>query len=133
MLQLVYISSSREAVSAAELQRILAASRRNNGRDGITGLLFFDGKRFLQALEGEADKVVAAFERIRDDARHSGVVVLSRREIAEREFGDWAMASRGAPHEEDAMLARVAELAANAAPAVQATFNSFAQVRRRAA
>lgn len=133
MLQLVYISTSREEVSAAELQRILTASRRNNMRDGITGLLFFDGKRFLQALEGAPDKVTAAFARIREDARHSGVVVLSRREVEAREFGDWSMASRGAPAGEDAMLVRVADLVSNAAPAVQATFNSFAQVRRKAA
>lgn len=133
MLQLVYISTARDAVAASDLQRILATSRRNNGRDGITGLLFFDGKRFLQALEGAPERVTAAFERIRDDRRHAGVVVLSRREVESREFGDWSMASRGLPAQEDAMIAHVAALVANSAPAVQATFNSFAQVRRKAA
>lgn len=133
MLQLVYISTAREAVPAAELQRILATSRRNNARDRISGLLFFDGMRFLQALEGEPEKVVAAYERIRADKRHMGLVVLSRREVETREFGDWSMESRGAPHAEDAMLQRVADLAGNASPTVQATFTSFAQVRSRAA
>lgn len=133
MLQLTYISTAREAVSAGDLQRILATSRRNNARDGITGLLFFDGKRFMQALEGEDDRVAAAFNRIKGDPRHAGVVVLSRREVEEREFGPWSMESRGAPLHDDKMLARLAQLVENAAPAVQATFNSFAQVRRAAA
>ena len=133
MLQLVYISTARGAVTAADLQRILAASRRNNGRDGVSGLLFFDGLRFLQALEGEEGAVTTAFERIRADPRHSGVVVLSRREVATREFGDWAMASRTALEGKSQMLDRVAALVADASPMVQATFTSFAEIRRKAA
>ena len=133
MLQLVYISSARGHVTAAELQRILQVSRRNNARDAITGLLFFDGTRFLQALEGDPDRVVAAFERIKADPRHLGVVTLSRREIDAREFGPWAMASRVSLEGDSAMLDRVSQLVADASPAVQATFNSFAQVRARAA
>jgi hypothetical protein len=133
MLQLVYISTARGAVSAADLQRILLVSRRNNTREGITGLLFFDGMRFLQALEGDPARVVAAYARIASDARHRGVVELSRREIDDREFGRWAMASRTAMEGESAMLDRVAELVADASPTVQATFTGFAQIRRKAA
>ena len=133
MLQLVYISTARGAVTAYDLQRILGASRRNNARDGISGLLFFDGVRFLQALEGDAEAVTAAFERIKPDPRHGGVVVLSRREVAAREFGDWAMASRTALEGESEMLDRVAALVADASPMVQATFTSFAEIRRKAA
>ena len=133
MLQLVYISTARGRVTAADLQRILGASRRNNGRDGISGLLFFDGVRFLQALEGDPEAVTTAFERIKADPRHAGVVVLSRREVAAREFGDWAMASRTALEGESEMLDRVAALVAEASPAVQATFTSFAEIRRKAA
>lgn len=133
MLQLVYISTARATVTAAELQRILAASRRNNGRDGITGLLFFDGMRFLQALEGEPEVITHAFNRICADDRHRAVVTLSRREIDAREFGPWAMASRVTLEGDSDMLQRVAALVADASPAVQATFNSFAQVRRFAA
>ena len=133
MLQLVYISTARDKVMASDLQRILGVSRRNNARDAITGLLFFDGVRFLQALEGDPDAVTTAFERIRVDPRHSGVVVLSRREVDGREFGDWAMASRTALEGESEMLKRVADLVAEASPAVQATFTSFAEIRRKAA
>ena len=78
MLQLVYISS---AVGKPDVGAILAVSRRNNARDDVTGLLYADGVRFLQALEGPADKVEAAFARIGADPRHRAVVVLSRRTV----------------------------------------------------
>ena len=132
MLQLLYISTAQGTVSATDVFRILADYRRNNGRSDITGFLYSDGKRFLQALEGNAAEVEETFERIRADKRHSGVVVLSRRTIEAREFGEWAMESRGAPGNDDAVLRRVNMLVANASPTVQATFNSFAQVRRAA-
>ncbi|WP_375404741.1 BLUF domain-containing protein [uncultured Sphingomonas sp.] len=133
MLQLVYISTARGQVMASDIQRILGASRRNNTRDGISGLLFFDGVRFLQALEGEEAAVTTTYERIHTDPRHSGVVVLSRREVPTREFGQWAMASRTALEGESAMLERVGALVADASPIVQATFTSFAEIRRKAA
>ena len=47
--QLVYISTATPG-TAVDPAPILTASRRNNARDRITGLLWFDGKRFLQAL-----------------------------------------------------------------------------------
>ncbi|WP_374296820.1 BLUF domain-containing protein [Sphingomonas sp.] len=131
MRQLVYISTVRTGVSV-DAAAILAASRRNNARANVTGLLFFDGKRFLQALEGEDAVVDATFTRIRGDARHHALVVLSDRDVATRGFGEWAMAYR-APGENDADgLARIAALTANASASVQATFESFARIKRAA-
>ena len=45
MRQLVYISSVRKQADV-DPAVILAQSRRNNARARVTGLLFFDGKRF---------------------------------------------------------------------------------------
>jgi hypothetical protein len=91
MLQLVYISTSRLAQTAALLEDILAASRRNNGRSGVTGLLVAGGRRFLQALEGPSAAVLATYERIKADPRHHAIVLLSSHTVAARSFGDWAM------------------------------------------
>jgi hypothetical protein len=91
MLQLVYISTARQAPSASELESILAVSRRNNGRCGVTGLLVAGGRRFLQALEGPEDAVLATFARIQADARHFALVRLACTPIAEQCFGDWSM------------------------------------------
>ena len=132
MLQLVYVSSATPGQPVGDPAAILALSRANNSRDGITGLLYSDGTRFLQALEGPADKVEQAFARIKADPRHRAVVILSRRDIEAREFGDWAMAHRLPGGDADLFIERIARLSANAAPNVKATFEGFAKVRRAA-
>jgi hypothetical protein len=132
MLQLVYVSSVRPGAQDVDTAKILATSRANNARDSITGLLYSDGTRFLQALEGPADKVQAAYTRIKADPRHRAVVMLSERQIEAREFGDWAMAHKTPGSDEQAFIDRVSALSATASPNVRATFESFAQVRRGA-
>ncbi|HEX8302578.1 BLUF domain-containing protein [Sphingomonas sp.] len=131
MLQLVYVSSAnrREAPDPAS---ILAVSRGNNRRDGITGMLYSDGTRFLQVLEGPDERVEAAYARIQADPRHRAIVILSRRAIDAREFGEWEMAHHAPGGDADAFIERIAELAANASSDIRATFEGFAKVRRAA-
>jgi hypothetical protein len=131
MRQLVYISSVRKQADV-DPPVILAQSRRNNARARVTGLLFFDGKRFLQALEGDDATVDATFARIQADGRHHALVVLSNRTIETREFGEWAMAYKAPDEEGGDPLDRISALTANADPAVRATFAGFAKVRRAA-
>jgi len=130
--QLVYISTAVGGALPVDPGLILSASRRNNARARITGALWFDGKRFLQALEGEDEMVDATFRRIQADPRHRALVVLSSREIATREFGEWAMAYRDPREGGDDAVERIATLTAKAAPEVRATFESFARIRRAA-
>lgn len=132
MIQIVYISTAR-GDTHVERGHILLTSRRNNQRDGITGLLYDDGVRFLQVLEGDMSQVDAAYERIKADPRHRAVVVLSRRPIDTREFGDWAMASLSPGVEAGEVMDRVGRLVAGASDNVRATFESFARVRSAAA
>ena len=129
MLQLIYISS---AVGKPDHGDILAVSRRNNRRDGVTGLLYADGFRFLQALEGPEDRVEAAYERIKADKRHRAAVILSRRTIEAREFGEWEMAERSPGEHAEQFLVRVERLVAGADANVRATFDGLAQLRRAA-
>ena len=88
------IPGSPEAV-AADVRSILAASRRNNARDGVTGALLFSQGCFAQVLEGPLDAVERAFERIQCDERHSDVTVLQSEPITARDFPDWSMAFTG--------------------------------------
>jgi len=53
--------------------------------------LLFNGRNFLQLLEGEEAEVAALMNTITADPRHSGVSVLDRRTIAARTCPDWAM------------------------------------------
>ncbi|GAA0674111.1 hypothetical protein FHT00_001429 [Sphingomonas insulae] len=131
MRQLVYISSIKRDATI-DPATVLAQSRRNNARARITGLLFFDGKRFLQALEGDDAQVDATFARIQQDARHHALVILSDRTIGAREFGEWAMAYHAPGDDHAAALERIERLVAGADATVRATFESFARVRRAA-
>lgn len=132
MRQVLYISTANGAIAPTEADAILATSRRNNGGDGITGLLYFDGKRFLQALEGDTLAVDRALARIERDPRHRAIVVLSDREIATPEFGTWSMAYRAPGSDADGFIARVRDLVADASATVRATFTGFAETRRAA-
>lgn len=80
----------------AQMETILATSRRNNAPDGVGGVLMFNNGCFLQVLEGAFDAVSATFERIQRDERHDQVIVLEAGYADERCFADWSMAFVGA-------------------------------------
>ena len=92
MFQLVYISTARQPITPEMLEQILAASRRNNAREGITGLLVAGRRRFLQALEGPEQAVLDVYAGIKRDPRHHALVLLTGRPVEARAFGDWSMA-----------------------------------------
>lgn len=73
------------------LNGILATSRRNNARDGITGALICREDLYLQLLEGPRHLVTAAFARILHDPRHTEVINLLSGDIEARLFPEWAM------------------------------------------
>ena len=92
---LVYTSEytgSDEQIDA-DIADILAAARRNNVRNGITGVLFHHNRRFLQFIEGPKHSINLLLEKIGKDPRHSSVELLFDEIISERGFGDWSMDS----------------------------------------
>ena len=88
--QYLYISTA-PTLAREEVDAILATCARNNPARRITGLLLFNGRNFLQLLEGEEGAVAELMDTITADPRHSGVSVLDRRAIAARACPDWAM------------------------------------------
>ena len=83
------------ATYSAEIEAILAKSRVNNARDGITGGLLFNNGCFAQVLEGPVDAIEAAFERIQCDERHGDITMLEAGPISARDFPHWSMAFNG--------------------------------------
>lgn len=88
--QYLYISTAPD-LGRDEVDAILDSSSRNNPERGITGLLLYNGRNFLQLLEGEESTLVSLMTRIAHDPRHSGISMLGRKEIDERTCPDWAM------------------------------------------
>ena len=134
MLQLTYISTASRDITELAVNDILKSARRNNAAAGVTGLLLYDGKRFLQALEGEADAVNGIYQAIKADPRHRAVVLLSSGETDKRAFGNWAMAAQrvdAAPG--GSLVEQIDALTADVSDAsMRAQFRSFAQVRAAA-
>lgn len=88
--QLIYMSQPF-GFDGAILAGILTTARRNNPRYGITGALICRRDVYLQMIEGDAVPIDVLFERILADDRHLGVTLLSRIEVPNRVFPDWAM------------------------------------------
>lgn len=91
MRRLVYVSRSCTGNSPSEVDRIVLEAKPRNAAAGVTGLLWFDGENFAQALEGEHDDVARTMNRIEADARHTDVTIVSDYAVAGRVFGSWTM------------------------------------------
>ena len=92
MLSLLYVSTSINLLSDEELVDILKVSRENNKALDITGLLLYKGGNFMQVLEGPDEVVNSLYEKIKIDARHKDVTVISSEQISARQFPAWEMA-----------------------------------------
>ena len=91
LISLTYVSASSELYNKNELMDILEASRRNNPKYNITGMLLYRSGYFIQALEGEERDVDAIYEKIKQDPRHQNILVVQKEAIEERAFGEWSM------------------------------------------
>lgn len=89
--RLTYASRATDALTANDIEQILDSSRRNNGRAGVTGILMFSSREFLQCLEGSREAINQTYNRILGDPRHTEIQVLDCREIDRRLFPDWGM------------------------------------------
>ena len=127
----IYTSSAAPGFTLADLQDVLAVSRRNNARWHLTGVLLFEGGTFLQVVEGPAWPVERALTRIRADDRHGGMDVLSDITTSRRYFPDWAMGSREVDGEAAFTLSEAemqARLADDAPKVVRVMIRTFFRV-----
>ncbi|WP_300395688.1 BLUF domain-containing protein [Henriciella sp.] len=91
MYRLAYVSTADDDLSAYDLQDILEAAIRNNGKVGVSGTVLFNGLNFLQILEGPEAAVENIYARICMDERHAHVVTIFRESGVRRCFDDSPM------------------------------------------
>lgn len=96
--ELVYVSLANHEFSDQELCKLLEDSRARNRGRGITGLLIYRAREFMQLIEGEEADVMALYERIERDPRHGQLHRIWDGSISTRSCGSWAMAF-AQPHE----------------------------------
>jgi len=91
LFRLIYASRAAEALTPVDHEQILGSSRRNNGKAGVTGVLAFGTRDFLQCLEGSREAVNATYSRILGDPRHQDIQLIDCRDVEQRWFGEWGM------------------------------------------
>jgi hypothetical protein len=89
---LVYMSQAVHDFTDAELASLLELSRQRNASAGITGLLMYEARTFMQALEGPRSSVETLFQKIKADPRHRDIQIVCEDHIEHRYFGPWRMA-----------------------------------------
>ena len=99
-------ASDRCGLGSPKLDWLVDDAARFNLHAGVTGVLLFDGARFLQYPEGPEDGVRVAYGRVRDATSHANIVELQHGLVANRHFPFWPM--RWLPGEPG----RISELAA---------------------
>lgn len=89
----IYVSKISPFATSGDVTDILKTARAFNKTAGITGILVFDGHRFLQYIEGPELALKELIQRIKADKRHrefqpkTDIVPAT-----ERIFLNWSMA-----------------------------------------
>ena len=91
MRRIIYASRALHDFDDEELVQLLVGARAANGQHGVTGMLVYASRSFLQAIEGPEEGVEAIWDRIRLDDRHSELRVLADGPAPSRLFRDWSM------------------------------------------
>lgn len=89
--QVVYMSRAKHALADDAAQDICRRSAKTNQAAGLTGLMLFDGERFIQALEGDRAAIKAVMKRVTSDSRHGSISYLADHFVTSRQFGNWSM------------------------------------------
>ncbi len=85
-----YVSEAPD-LDSRKVDQIVADASAFNMRVGVTGVLLFDGTRFLQYIEGPEDGLGVALQRVYGATSHENVIELNRGRVERRQFPFWSM------------------------------------------
>ncbi len=103
LVRLIYASTANDGVDMNEFKRILETAQRNNAHRDLTGVLCFNSRVFLQALEGSREAVNDLYAKLLRDPRHSNLAIIKFEQIEQRKYSDWSMAFAAASMNNRAM------------------------------
>ncbi|MCB2018255.1 MAG: BLUF domain-containing protein [Hydrogenophaga sp.] len=92
LFEIIYTSLATRDLPPHELSQLLDKARASNASLGITGMMIYHRREFMQLIEGEQPVVEALYERIAGDPRHQQLRKIWDGPIRERGFSDWGMA-----------------------------------------
>jgi hypothetical protein len=123
--QLLYISIAARPCAEDDLAAILRTSQDNNVLYSVTGILWSDGKRFMQVLEGPLASVEETYARIMLDERHNSLAIVYDHLVEKRDFGSWSMCHRRSYETDDDYDQKIRRALAAAPSHVRATLDAF--------
>lgn len=91
ILRLTYVSRYNTDNANIEVARILEQAKRNNERNGITGVLVINENYFLQSIEGARPVVNGLLRELIKDDRHSSLQIVECCEVEQRRWDKWSM------------------------------------------
>lgn len=87
-----YLYRSRLVADVSCVSAIIQTARPFNAAHGITGVLIFDGERFVQCIEGPPEDMDGLIARLKKDPRHADFEPLGESWPHDtRLFATWAM------------------------------------------
>lgn len=90
MRRIVYVSTADD-LPTLEVERIVDSAQRNNPEREITGFLIYNGRNFLQLIEGPQASLMSLMAALSRDTRHHGMIVLIDEAVAQRCSPAWSM------------------------------------------
>lgn len=93
MLSLIYVSTANARVDDAMVKQIAGTAAQKNAERGVTGLLAYNSRSFMQLLEGEGEDVLEIMHGIERDTRHNNIVYIRQDMREKRECPNWSMRS----------------------------------------
>lgn len=91
LIEFIFTSATPEPLAWTELEILRHECERRNKIESITGMLLYDGRNFMQVMEGREQKVIALFKLIASDPRHCNVEAIISNPIEKRNFNNWSM------------------------------------------
>ena len=88
---LAYASQAVPGLSIERIDALTREAERFNRESDVTGVLLFDGSRFLQYIEGPEDALWKVYSRILDATSHCEMMELGQGQISGRRFPYWSM------------------------------------------
>jgi len=85
------VAGEPSGIVSTKLGELVDDAARFNRDAGVTGVLLFDGARFLQYLEGPEDGLGVAYSRVLGASSHMEIMELQRGRVGGRRFPFWPM------------------------------------------
>ena len=98
LFRIAYISTAKGGSYAIDINTLTKQCQRNNRLHGVTGLLLWSGRSFLQVIEGKKDTLETLMKNIEADTRHHSIVIFENNPIDYSLFTGWAMEVCAVPH-----------------------------------